>query len=72
MRVAASGLCGSDLHVLHGRTTVATYPMVMGHEGSGTVEMVGPGVTSLAPGDHVVLALYGPCGHCGTVSPPTS
>jgi S-(hydroxymethyl)glutathione dehydrogenase/alcohol dehydrogenase len=63
VRVAASGLCGSDLHVLHGRT-VRTYPIVMGHEGAGIVEAVGPGVDELSPGDHVVLGLYGPCGRC--------
>ena len=64
VRVVASGVCGSDLHVLHGRASVATFPLVLGHEGAGVVEEVGPGVESPAPGDHVVLALYGPCGHC--------
>jgi S-(hydroxymethyl)glutathione dehydrogenase / alcohol dehydrogenase len=64
VKVAASGVCGSDLHVLHGRATVATFPMVMGHEGAGVVEAVGPGVQGVAVGDHVVIALYGPCGHC--------
>lgn len=64
VRIAASGLCGSDMHVLHGRSVVAKYPMVLGHEGAGVVEEVGPGVTSVAPGDHVVIALYGPCGAC--------
>jgi S-(hydroxymethyl)glutathione dehydrogenase/alcohol dehydrogenase len=38
--------------------------MVLGHEGAGVVEGVGEGVTSVAAGDHVVLALYGPCGTC--------
>jgi S-(hydroxymethyl)glutathione dehydrogenase / alcohol dehydrogenase len=64
VRVAASGVCGSDLHLMHGRSTVATLPMVLGHEGAGVVEQVGPGVSGLAPGDHVVIALYGPCGTC--------
>ena len=54
MRIAASGICGSDLHVLHGRSPVATFPLVLGHEGAGVVEAVGPGVTAVAPGDHVV------------------
>ncbi len=35
VRIAASGLCGSDMHVLHGRSVVARYPMVLGHEGAG-------------------------------------
>lgn len=68
VRLAASGICGSDLHVLHGRSNAATFPMVLGHEGAGVVEDVGPGVTTVAPGDHVVVALYGPCGACPSCS----
>jgi len=64
VRVAATGVCGSDLHVLHGTSPVAVLPLVLGHEGAGVVEEVGPGVSDVAPGDHVVLALYGPCGRC--------
>jgi S-(hydroxymethyl)glutathione dehydrogenase/alcohol dehydrogenase len=64
VRVAASGICGSDLHILHGRSVIDSFPMVLGHEGAGVVEEVGDGVTSVAAGDHVVLALYGPCGTC--------
>jgi S-(hydroxymethyl)glutathione dehydrogenase/alcohol dehydrogenase len=64
VRVAASGVCGSDLHLLHGRSSVATLPMVLGHEAAGVIEQVGPDVEGLAPGDHVVIALYGPCGAC--------
>jgi S-(hydroxymethyl)glutathione dehydrogenase/alcohol dehydrogenase len=64
VRVAASGVCRSDLHVLEGHSPVAHPPMVLGHEGAGVVEEVGPGVRSLARGDHVVIALYGPCGEC--------
>ena len=64
VRVAASGICGSDLHVVHGRSVIDAFPMVLGHEGAGVVEAIGDGVTSVAVGDHVVLALYGPCGEC--------
>ncbi len=64
VKIAASGLCGSDMHVLHGRSVVARYPMVLGHEGAGVIEAVGPGVINVVPGDHVVIALYGPCGAC--------
>jgi S-(hydroxymethyl)glutathione dehydrogenase / alcohol dehydrogenase len=64
VRIAASGVCGSDLHVLHGRSPVATLPCVLGHEGAGVVAGVGVGVTSVAPGDRVVVALYGPCLAC--------
>lgn len=64
VRIAASGICGSDLHVLDGSSPVANPPLVLGHEGAGVVDAVGPGVTSLAAGDHVVVALYGPCRRC--------
>ena len=64
VRVAASGICGSDLHVVHGRSVIDAFPMVLGHEGAGVVEAVGDGVTTVQPGDHVVLALYGPCHQC--------
>jgi S-(hydroxymethyl)glutathione dehydrogenase/alcohol dehydrogenase len=64
VRLAASGVCRSDLHLLHGRSPVARLPMVPGHEGAGVVEAVGPGVAALRPGDPVVIALYGPCGAC--------
>jgi S-(hydroxymethyl)glutathione dehydrogenase / alcohol dehydrogenase len=64
VRIAASGVCGSDLHVLHGTSPVANPPLVLGHEGAGVIDSVGSGVTSLAPGDHVVVALYGPCRRC--------
>lgn len=68
VRLLASGVCGSDIHVLHGRSNAVTLPVVMGHEGAGVVEEVGPGVTAVRPGDHVVLALYGPCHQCPSCS----
>ena len=61
--IAAAGVCHSDLHVLRGEWELPL-PLVMGHEGSGVVAAVGAGVTSLSPGDHVVLSWYAPCGHC--------
>jgi S-(hydroxymethyl)glutathione dehydrogenase/alcohol dehydrogenase len=64
VRVAASGVCRSDLHALDGRSTVAETPMILGHEGAGVVEALGEGVRGVAVGDHVVIALYGPCGEC--------
>lgn len=63
VRIAAAGVCHSDLHVRRGEWTVPL-PLVMGHEGSGVVTEVGPGVTSLAEGDHVVLSWVAPCGQC--------
>ena len=66
VRVVASGICGSDLHVVHGRSVLDAFPMVLGHEGAGVVEAVGDGVATVQPGDHVVLALYGPCHECAS------
>lgn len=65
VRIAASGVCRSDLHAWHGRTAFIKPPVVLGHEGAGTIVEVGPGVTGVAKGDPVVIALYGPCGQCG-------
>ncbi|MBW2268566.1 MAG: Zn-dependent alcohol dehydrogenase [Deltaproteobacteria bacterium] len=64
VRLAASGVCRSDLHVIEGESPVATPPMVLGHEGAGLVEEVGEGVRGVSVGDAVVVALYGPCGSC--------
>lgn len=64
VRIAASGVCRSDLHALEGESPVSQPPMVLGHEGAGLVEEVGPGVSGLEKGDAVVIALYGPCGSC--------
>jgi S-(hydroxymethyl)glutathione dehydrogenase/alcohol dehydrogenase len=63
VRLTASGVCHSDLHVATGEWT-APLPMVLGHEGAGIVEAVGPGVRTLRPGDHVALSWYAQCGHC--------
>ena len=63
VRLAASGVCGSDLHVLHGQLP-GPRPIVLGHEGAGVVTAVGPGVTSVTAGDHVVVAAMPQCGAC--------
>ncbi|MFJ4207915.1 alcohol dehydrogenase catalytic domain-containing protein [Paenarthrobacter sp. NPDC089675] len=63
VKIAAAGVCHSDLHVRQGDWDAAV-PMVMGHEGSGVVVELGEGVTSLAVGDHVVLSWVPPCGEC--------
>jgi S-(hydroxymethyl)glutathione dehydrogenase/alcohol dehydrogenase len=64
VRMAASGICGSDLHVFHGVSAAAEPPMVLGHEGAGVVVDVGAGVRDLRIGDHVVLASLDPCFRC--------
>lgn len=63
VKVAAAGLCHSDLSVVNGARP-RPLPMVLGHEASGVVEEVGDGVTDLAPGDHVVFVFVPSCGHC--------
>jgi alcohol dehydrogenase len=63
VKMAAAGLCHSDLSVLNG-SRPRPLPMVIGHEASGVVEEVGPGVSDLAPGDHVVFVFVPSCGHC--------
>jgi len=64
VKIAAAGVCHSDLHVVHGDWSGIAAPMVLGHEGSGVIVEVGTDVTDLVPGDHVVLSWVAPCGHC--------
>jgi S-(hydroxymethyl)glutathione dehydrogenase/alcohol dehydrogenase len=64
VELAASGLCHSDEHVRDGSVPVGFYPFIGGHEGAGVVTEVGPGVTTLKPGDHVVLGFIPACGRC--------
>ena len=64
IRVAATGLCHSDYHVMSGDLG-STFPVVLGHEGAGVIEAVGSDVRGLAVGDHVVTCTSIYCGHCG-------
>ena len=63
IRYTYAGLCHSDVHVAHGDLE-ARLPMVLGHEGAGIIEEVGPGVTRVAVGDHVVCSFIPNCGTC--------
>ena len=63
VRVAATGVCHSDLSVQQGVMPLPL-PCVLGHEGAGVVEEVGDGVTSVRPGDHVILSPMAPCRTC--------
>jgi S-(hydroxymethyl)glutathione dehydrogenase/alcohol dehydrogenase len=63
VRMGAVGICGTDLHSVKGEWERPT-PMVLGHEGAGTVEAIGNGVSSLRPGDRVVLSWAPSCGEC--------
>ncbi|UTT48352.1 MULTISPECIES: NDMA-dependent alcohol dehydrogenase [Rhodococcus] len=64
IRLAASGLCHSDEHLRSGATPLPFFPVLGGHEGAGVVTKVGPGVSGLEEGDHVVLAFIPACGRC--------
>ncbi|HET8994755.1 MAG TPA: NDMA-dependent alcohol dehydrogenase, partial [Rhodococcus sp. (in: high G+C Gram-positive bacteria)] len=64
VKLAASGLCHSDEHLRTGASPLPSFPALGGHEGAGVVTKVGPGVTSVAEGDHVVLAFIPACGRC--------
>ncbi len=63
VRYVASGICHSDLHTMLGHLPWPT-PVVLGHEGAGVVEAVGPGVSSLQVGDHVITSYQPSCGRC--------
>jgi aryl-alcohol dehydrogenase len=62
VRIVATGLCHTDLAVVHGHLP-GTFPTVLGHEGAGVVEQVGSSVTDLAEGDRVAIS-FASCGHC--------
>lgn len=63
VKIAASGVCRSDLHVMKGEWR-PPLPIVLGHEASGTVEAVGDRVTHVRPGDPIILSFAPHCGYC--------
>ena len=63
VRIAAAGLCHSDLSVINGDRP-RPMPMALGHEAAGIVDSVGEDVTDLVAGDHVVMVFMPSCGHC--------
>src|SRR3954449_5812024 len=64
VRLVACGVCHTDLYAASGADPSGYSPCVLGHEGAGIVEAVGPGVTLVAPGDHVVTLFSPQCGTC--------
>jgi len=64
VRIEACGLCHTDVHVIETDGWGMDFPILLGHEGAGVVEDVGSEVTSVAPGDRVVVAWRAPCGKC--------
>ena len=65
VRLRASGVCHSDYNAIDG-TAETRCPAVLGHEGAGVVEAIGPGVTRVVVGDHVALSWAPSCGACAT------
>lgn len=64
VKLAASGVCHTDLTVKRLNGGGMAFPIVLGHEGAGIVEQIGEGVRSLAPGDPVIIAYRAPCEEC--------
>jgi S-(hydroxymethyl)glutathione dehydrogenase/alcohol dehydrogenase len=63
VQVKATGVCLSDWHIMHGDWP-APLPLVPGHEAAGIVAEVGPGVTTVKPGQHIIFSFRPNCGHC--------
>ena len=64
VRLVACGVCHTDLYTASGADPTGYAPCVLGHEGAGVVEAVGPGVRYVQPGDHVVTLFAPECGEC--------
>ncbi|WP_087872562.1 zinc-dependent alcohol dehydrogenase family protein [Arthrobacter globiformis] len=64
VKIDATTICGTDLHILKGDVPAVTEGRILGHEGVGTIAEVGPSVTSLKPGDRVIISCIKSCGHC--------
>lgn len=64
VRLAATGVCHTDAYTMSGRDPSGLFPVVLGHEGAGVVEEVGPGVTSVNAGDHVIPLYIPECRQC--------
>ena len=64
VRIVATGVCHTDAFTLSGEDPEGLFPSILGHEGGGIVEDVGPGVTSVKPGDHVIPLYTAECGAC--------
>jgi len=64
IKYEAAGICHTDLSIMTGALQAPPLPAVIGHEGAGVVQEVGPGVTRVKPGDHVVALWVPTCGEC--------
>lgn len=64
VRVTKTTICGTDLHILKGDVPTCEPGRILGHEGVGIIESVGPGVTAFKPGDRVLISCISACGKC--------
>jgi len=64
VRIDTTTICGTDLHILKGDVPETTPGTILGHEAVGTVQEIGPGVTTMAPGDRVLISCVSSCGRC--------
>jgi alcohol dehydrogenase len=64
VKIAKTTICGTDLHILKGDVPTCAPGRILGHEGTGTVQTVGSGVTTFKPGDRVLISCISACGRC--------
>lgn len=72
IKIVATALCHTDAYTLDGLDPEGLFPCILGHEAAGVVESVGPGVTSVKPGDHVIPCYQAYCGDCKFCKHPES
>ena len=64
VKISKTTICGTDLHILKGHVPTCRPGRILGHEGTGTVEKTGAGVTAFRPGDRVLISCISACGRC--------
>src|SRR6202142_3315610 len=64
VKMVKTTICGTDLHILKGDVPTCAPGRILGHEGVGVVEKVGPAVTAFKAGDHVLISCISACGKC--------
>ena len=64
VKITKTTICGTDLHILKGDVPTCQPGRILGHEGVGIVDKVGPAVTAFKPGDHVLISCVSACGKC--------
>lgn len=64
VKISKTTICGTDLHILKGDVPTCSPGRILGHEGTGTIERIGPGVTTFRPGDRVLISCISACGRC--------